>query len=172
MIADSLRRSTVKARPVLALGVLASLFAGIGSAHSNGPGKMNGKVIKTDAEWRRLLTPEQFAVTRRAGTEPPFTNKYDAFHGKGVYQCVGCGKVLFSSDTKFDSGTGWPSFWAPISKGAVTTKVDRSLLTKRTEVLCSRCDAHLGHVFDDGPKPTGLRYCMNSVALRFVARRP
>ena len=126
------------------------------------------RVVKTDAEWKKILTPEQFSVARRGGTERAFTGQNWDNHAKGTYVCVCCDLPLFSSETKFDSGTGWPSFWQPLAKDAVQEKTDRSFFVTRTEVLCRRCDAHLGHVFDDGPKPTGLRYCMNGTAMKFI----
>ncbi len=130
----------------------------------------NGKIVKTDAEWLAQLGPEAFRVARQKGTERAYTGKYWDNHEEGVYTCIGCGLELFDSGTKFDSGTGWPSFYAPIRPDAVATETDRTWGMTRVEVLCSRCDSHLGHVFDDGPEPTGLRYCMNSVSLGFEKR--
>jgi peptide-methionine (R)-S-oxide reductase len=128
---------------------------------------MDKKIKKSDSEWRAQLTSEQYKITREKGTEAPFSGKYNNFKEEGVFVCVCCGNELFDSESKYDSGSGWPSYWKPVSKENVKTESDHSHFMKRTEVLCKICDAHLGHVFDDGPKPSGLRYCINSVSLNF-----
>ena len=126
-------------------------------------------VMKTDAQWKKILTPAQYHVLRQAGTDPPYSGQYEA-KAKGLYECVACDNPLYSTATQFDSGTGWPSFWQPLTKNSIVRQSDTSLLMERTEIVCARCGSHLGHVFDDGPKPTGLRYCMNATALKFVKK--
>jgi peptide-methionine (R)-S-oxide reductase len=148
------------------LGIYLGTSAGLSSGTSR-----TFEITKTEEEWKKLLNPQQFEVLRKHGTERAFTSPLDKEYGPGVYACAGCDLVLFSSKTKYDSKTGWPSFWSPLNN-AVGTQVDRSLWMTRTEVHCRRCGGHLGHVFDDGPKPTGLRYCMNGVAMKFLPGDP
>ncbi|MFL6589472.1 MAG: peptide-methionine (R)-S-oxide reductase MsrB [Chthoniobacterales bacterium] len=133
---------------------------------------MSDKIEKSDEEWRQSLTPEQYRVLREKGTERPFTGEYADAHDSGMYRCAGCGNPLFSSETKYESGSGWPSFYQPLAKDSVATETDRKFGMARTEVLCAKCGGHLGHVFPDGPEPTGLRYCMNSCAMKLEKKEP
>jgi peptide-methionine (R)-S-oxide reductase len=152
---------------LIATGTLSTVFAADRPGFSAAPPAAKFEIARSEAEWKKILTPEQFHILRQHGTERAGTSPLDKEYGKGVYVCAGCELPLFRSETKFDSRTGWPSFWAPI-EGAVGTTTDTSFFMTRTEVHCRRCGGHLGHVFDDGPKPTGLRYCINGVALKFV----
>jgi len=160
----------MKLLPFLALFGVASCMSQVSAQSHDFPTsspKRDDKVVKTDAEWQKILTPEQYRILRKKGTEAAFCSPLLEKHGVGVFHCAGCDLPLFSTDTKFDSGTGWPSFFQPVTKDAIWLKEDRSLGMIRSEVLCARCDGHLGHLFDDGPKPTGLRFCMNGEALKF-----
>jgi peptide-methionine (R)-S-oxide reductase len=160
------RRTFVTSGTACGVGLLAIALGLVRAARAATPAEF--EVTKTEAEWRALLTPEQYRVLREAATEPPFRNEYFNSKVEGIYQCAGCDRPLFASQAKYDSGTGWPSFWEPIGPEAIATQTDWKLVVPRTEVHCSRCGGHLGHVFRDGPAPTGLRYCMNSAALKFV----
>ena len=166
---DEMNRCTVKL-PYLSAAVLFLLLnvdSTVAQKNQSKPANMSETVVKSEEEWRGCLTPEEYRILRDKGTEMAFTGKYNKHSEDGVYTCAGCGAELFSSETKYDSGSGWPSFWKPISEEKVHTETDNSLFMKRTEIICSRCGGHLGHMFEDGPRPTGLRYCVNSVSLGF-----
>ena len=164
------RRQLIATAAAALVMVPASRLIGAVRAAAARPSAEVFEITKTEAEWKKLLTPAQYDVLRKHGTERSGSSPLDTEHRKGVFVCAACALPLFSSDTKFDSGTGWPSFWAPLAKG-VGTRTDQSLLEARTEVHCRRCDGHIGHVFNDGPRPTGLRYCMNGVAMTFQPAR-
>jgi peptide-methionine (R)-S-oxide reductase len=153
--------------PLAAAGEDVTVVEFSDSGVKRGPARV-AKIVRSSAEWRKRLSAEQYYVTRQQGTDAAFSGTYHQMHAEGLFRCICCGDALFSSDTKFDSGTGWPSFWAPIAQENVRTRTDMSLFIKRTEVHCTRCDAHLGHLFNDGPEPTYQRYCMNESSLRFV----
>lgn len=166
IVAGSTAAATLSS-PKRSAAVLIESFSAAGL--SQGTAEVS-RVVKSDEEWQQKLSKLAYQVTRHAATERPFSGEYDSNHADGVYRCICCDTALFDSRTKFDSGTGWPSFWQPISRANVVESTDTSLFMRRVAVSCRRCDAHLGHVFEDGPRPTGLRYCMNSVALKFVSR--
>jgi peptide-methionine (R)-S-oxide reductase len=162
-------RNSLLATAAVGTPILLSRFGLWGPAEAKPTAAHHFAVVKTEAEWKKILTPAQYSVLREHGTERAFSGQYES-SGKGTYNCAACANPLFSADTQFDSGTGWPSFWKPLSKNSILTQTDNSFGMSRDEVVCARCGSHLGHVFNDGPQPTGLRYCMNSVAMKFVKK--